>query len=134
MTYKVGESISNIQINISELQKQCAMFDMELESVIALAKQIQKDASVLINECGEEDGFISRQSADGPIDSGFNPRPGCGTCRYWNDTDRDGEVSFAGECRRRAPELVLDDGLEFAGWPPVDRNQWCGEYVVELFN
>ncbi len=134
MTYKIGESIANIQINVSELQKECAMFSMELVKVINLAKQIKSDASVLIGEFGgdneSDDGRASGRTAQARMSTG----PTCGTCRYWNDIDRDGEGSFEGECRRRSPKLVLDDGLESAIWPPVDKIQWCGEYALDYYS
>lgn len=131
MSYKIGESISDIQINISELQKECAMFNMELGKVIDLAKQIQSSASVLIDECGGEDES-SRGRTDVRSFSGrVAMRPTCGSCRHFNDLDGDGEGSFEGECRRRAPELLLDS--DFAGpiWPPVDADQWCGDWTSQ---
>lgn len=133
MTYKVGESITNIQIHIGELQKQCAVFDMELSSVVDLARQIQTDAATLIEECGGANESNRGRSDVRSFYGGPVMRPTCGTCRYFNYLAGDGEGSFEGECRRRSPELVLDDDVHACAWPPVDRHHWCGEYVMELF-
>ncbi len=129
MTYKIGESIANIQIAASALQKECAVFNADMEQVINLAKSIQLNALTLMSEY--EDG---NESTDGradkrPVYGGVVVRSTCRTCRYWNDLEGDGEESFEGECRRRTPELLLDDEHGVARlWPPVDNLDWCGEY------
>lgn len=67
--------------------------------------------------------------------------PTCGTCRFWRPaakTPRD-RAGFAavrgGECRRRAPLLVLVQkdwkdmaNVETGRFPVVDRADWCGEW------
>lgn len=129
MTYKIGESIANIQINVSELQKECAMFSVELVKVINLAKQIKSDASILIGEFGGDDESDDGRAGSRSAQAGMSARPTCGSCRHFHDLEGDGEGSFEGECRRQSPELLLDS--EFAGpiWPPIDEDQWCGEWT-----
>jgi hypothetical protein len=134
MTYKVGESITNIQIHIGELQKQCAVFDMELSSVVNLARQIQTDAATLIEECGGTNESNRGQPNVRSFYGGPVMRPTCGTCRYFNDLAGDGESSSEGECRRRSPKLVLDDDVHACAWPPVDKIQWCGEYQLDYYS
>jgi len=134
MTYKIGESIANIQINVSELQKECAMFSVELVKVINLAKQIRLDAAVLINEFGGDNESDDGRTSGRAAQARMSARPTCGSCRHFHDLDGDGEGSFEGECRRRSPKLVLDDGLESAIWPPVDKIQWCGEYALDYYS
>jgi hypothetical protein len=133
MTYKVGESITNIQIHIGELQKQCAVFDMELSSVVNLARQIQTDAATLIEECEGTNESNRGRSDVRSFYGGPDMRPTCGTCRYFNNLAGEWEGPFEGECRRRSPELVLDDEDRACAWPFVYRHHWCGEYVMELF-
>jgi hypothetical protein len=132
MSYKIGESIANIQINISELQKECAVFDMELFKVINLARQIQLDTETLIDEFGGENESRAGQTDARPISRGVAMRPTCGSCRHFLNLDGDGEESFEGECRRRSPELLLDQNHGIAPiWPPVDQEHWCGDWTPE---
>ena len=133
MTYKIGESIANIQIAVSDLQKECAYFAVDVDSVVKLAKSIQLNALTLLTEHEERNDQTIGRTDRRPDHGGVAMRPTCGTCRYFNDLAGDGEGSFEGECRRRSPELVLDDDVYACAWPPIDRSQWCGEYVMELY-
>lgn len=58
-------------------------------------------------------------------------RPKCQTCRYWN-RDRELSIPQIGECRRYAPQAVLNGQMEGEGqcpkWPYVFENEWCGEW------
>jgi len=133
MTYKVGESIANIQIAASELQKECAVFNADMEQVVTLAKSIQLNALTLMSEYEDGNDSTSGRADKRPIYGGVAVRSTCGTCRYFNDLEGDGEDSFEGECRRRSPELLLDEEQRLARlWPPVDVLDWCGEYVAEV--
>ena len=134
MTLQVGESITSIQLHVSELQKQCAGFKVELDCVVSLAKQIQADASVLIDEWEGQDETSNRRTNQRPILGGMAVRPTCGTCRYFNDLAGDGENSSEGECRRRSPKLVLEHEVHYCAWPPVDKIQWCGEYQLDYYS
>jgi hypothetical protein len=135
MTLQVGESITSIQLNVSELQKQCAGFRVELETVLNLAKQIQCDASALINEWEEKDETSNGRANIRPVYGGVAMRPTCGTCRYFRLLGGDGESAWMGECRRRSPELLVDeDGNHSPGWPPVDEIHWCGEYSPDNYS
>ena len=75
MTQQVEESITSIQLNVSELQKQCAGFKVELDCVVNLAKQIQADASVLIDEWEGQDETSNRRANQRPILGGMAVRP-----------------------------------------------------------
>lgn len=135
MTLQVGESITSIQLNISELQKQCAGFNVELETVLTLAKQIHGDATALINEWEEKHETDDRRTNVRPIYGGVVMRPTCGSCRYFELLGGDGETSYMGECRRRSPELLVDEsGNETPAWPPVDDDHWCGEYSPDTLS
>jgi hypothetical protein len=135
MTLQVGESITSIQLNVSELQKQCAGFNVELETVLTLAKQIHGDAIALINEWEEKHETDDRRTNVRPIYGGVVMRPTCGSCRYFELLGGDGETSYMGECRRRSPELLVDEGgNETPAWPPVDDDHWCGEYSPDTLS
>lgn len=135
MTLQVGESITSIQLNVSELQKQCAGFNVELETVLTLAKQIHGDATALINEWEEKHETNIGRTNIRPIYGGVAMRPTCGTCRYFELLGGDGETSYMGECRRRSPELLVDEsGNETPAWPPVDDDHWCGEYSPDTLS
>lgn len=132
MTYRIGESIVNIQISASELQKQCAGFKYELDNVVELAKLIKSSASFLIDEWKPKNETSNRRTNRRPDYGKLDMRSTCGTCRHWHHLDGDGQSAFEGECRRRAPELVLDEkGNESPGWPPVNQTHWCGEYLMD---
>ena len=129
MSHKIGESIANIQINVSELQKECAMFSMELIKVIKLARQIKTDASILIGEFGGDNESNDGRAGSKTAQAGMSDQPACGSCRYFYDLDGDWEGPLEGECRHRSPELLLDKGQRLVRlWPPVDNIDWCGEY------
>jgi hypothetical protein len=135
MTQQIGESITSIQLNVSELQKQCAGFKVELDCVVSLAKQIQADACVLIDEWEGQDETSNRRANQRPILGGVAVRPTCGSCRYFNLLSGDGESTWMGECRRRSPELLVDIENNLApGWPPVDEIHWCGDYSPDNYS
>jgi hypothetical protein len=135
MTLQVGESITSIQLNVSELQKQCAGFKVELDCVVNLAKQIQADASVLIDEWEGQDETSNRRANQRPILGGVAVRPTCGSCRYFNLLGGDGTDAWMGECRRRSPELLVDiEGNLSPAWPPVDEIHWCGDYSPDNYS
>ena len=135
MTLQVGESITSIQLNVSELQKQCAGFKVELDCVVSLAKQIQADASVLIDEWEGQDETSNRRTDIRLIYGGVVMRPDCGTCRYFQLLGGDGTDAWMGECRRRSPELLVDiEGNLSPAWPPVDDGHWCGEYSTSVLS
>jgi len=135
MSYQVSESITNIQLNASELQKQCAGFKVELDCVVSLAKQIQTDATVLIDQYEAQDETSNRRANQRPILGGMAVRPTCGSWRYFNLLGGDGTDAWMGECRRRPPELLVDEnGNQSPGWPPVDDGHWCGEYSTSVLS
>ena len=54
----------------------------------------------------------------------------CLTCR-WADTDaEDVSDNVIGVCRRNPPSACWDPdvGVVYAGLPPVEMFDWCGEY------
>jgi hypothetical protein len=135
MTLIVGRSITSIQLSVGELQKECASFQVELDTVLALARQIQSDATALINEWDQKDETSTGRTNIRPVYGGVVMRPTCGSCRHFNLLGGDGETSYMGECRRRSPELLVDeDGTCEPGWPPVDEIHWCGEYSPETLS
>ena len=135
MSYQISESITNIQLNASELQKQCAGFKVELDCVVSLAKQIQTDATVLIDQYEAQNETSDRRTDVRFIYGGVVMRPDCGTCRYFQLLGGDGESAWMGECRRRSPELLVDEnGNQSPGWPPVDDGHWCGEYSTSILS
>jgi len=135
MSYQVSESITNIQMNTSELQKQCAGFKVELDCVVGLAKQIQTDATVLIDQYEAQYETSDRRTDVRLVYGGVVMRPDCGTCRYFNLLGGDGSQNWMGECRRRSPELLVDEnGNQSPGWPPVDDGHWCGEYSTSVLS
>ena len=135
MSYKIGESITNIQLNVSELQKECAGFKVELECVLDLARQIQTDSSFLIDEWEGKNETSYRRANRRSTNGRLDMRPTCGTCRYFQLLGGDGEDAYMGECRRRSPKLLVDiEGNASPAWPPVDKIQWCGEYQLDYYS
>ena len=59
----------------------------------------------------------------------------CGTCRYFKPLLTE---DWDGICRRHPPVYQsqyfkdkdgYEDRHEWRGWPPVDKDDWCGEWA-----
>ena len=61
-------------------------------------------------------------------------RGACGTCRFWEPFISHKAETFQGECRLRAPQVVIDkDGetpfsRQVTAWPRTAHIDWCGEH------
>lgn len=68
---------------------------------------------------------------------GFNPsrEERCELCRFWQVNHYGGVRGpncdgSASNCRRRAPQHIIEDGRVSANvqWVTTGRNDWCGEF------
>lgn len=62
-------------------------------------------------------------------------QPTCEECCWWFWHFNQKSGVETSECRRRAPvETCLDEAtdLEYAVWPRVDADMWCGDYAAGL--
>lgn len=56
-------------------------------------------------------------------------RIGCDLCRHFDrDATADGP-GVSGWCRRNPPAAVIEGDSVTVIWPPVDNEDWCGEFV-----
>lgn len=67
--------------------------------------------------------FEDAQKGATRLNDAVTSRPRCGGCRFFQNTE-------TGQCRKYAPKPVvaIDDVAIGWDWPPIDKDQWCGEF------
>ena len=57
----------------------------------------------------------------------------CKQCQWWGPSlyvrGPERETWISGQCRRHAPERVVEHGNELCLWPTVLPEDWCGDFT-----
>ena len=56
-------------------------------------------------------------------------KPGCASCRYWDEETEPGSTERYGTCRRYPPTMLPDEECPYPAWVVTSAVDWCGELV-----